>query len=470
MSLNSMTRPSLPMAVAAAIVLAAALVASPLTVLTAVAAPFALAWCGRGLPESERRFLIALLAAAFLLRVALVAAQMLQGLPLLNDMSIGALAGDESYYLSRAMRVRDLMLGYAVTKYDYFVANDAYGQTSYLGLLTWLQVIFGPTPYSLKVLNGLIYVCGAALLFRMARTSFGTLPAFAGLTILLFLPSLLFSSVSLLKESAYFFVGSVFVTCSWQLVRVVRDRTWNRALLLSAAAIVSLFMLDGLRRGGLVLMAGGLLVGLTIWIVAQSRVRLAVTGAAIAAAIMVVALVPSAHDRFLRSVESAAKMHAGHVFTVGHVYKLMDEGFYVTPQAPAAWDLRLSDAQALRFLARAAASFAVTPWPWQMRSTGELALLPEHVLWYLILLLLPFGIAAGWRVDPLATSLFLGFAIPTAAVVALTNGNIGTLFRLRGLVTPYLLWVSAVGLCAIGERLTAPRIARPVTFAERSAL
>jgi hypothetical protein len=112
----------------------------------------------------------------------------------------------------------------------------------------------------------------------------------------------------------------------------------------------------------------------------------------------------------------------------------------------------------------------VTPWPWQMRSTGELALLPEHVLWYLIVLLLPFGIAAGWRIDPLATSLFLGFAIPTAAVVALTNGNIGTLFRLRGLVTPYLLWVSAVGLCAIGERLTAPRIARPVTFAERPAL
>ena len=34
-------------------------------------------------------------------------------------MSIGALAGDESYYLSRALRVRDLLLGYAATKYDY---------------------------------------------------------------------------------------------------------------------------------------------------------------------------------------------------------------------------------------------------------------------------------------------------------------------------------------------------------------
>jgi hypothetical protein len=470
MSLNSMTRPSLPMAIAAAIILAAALVASPLTVLTAVAAPFVLAWCGRGLAEPERRFLIGLLAVAFLLRVALVAAQLLKGLPLLNDMSVGALAGDESYYLSRALRVRDLMLGYAVTKYDYFVANDAYGQTSYLGLLTWLQIVFGPTPYSLKVLNGLISVCGAALLFRVARASFGTLPAFAGLSVLLFLPSLLFSSVSLLKESAYFFVCSVFIACSWQLLRDARDRRWNRAPLLIAAAIVSLFVLDGMRRGGLVLMGGGLLIGLGIWIVAQSRVRLVVMGAAIAAAIAIVAVLPPAHDRFLRSVESAAKMHAGHVFTVGHVYKLMDEGFYRTPEAPAAWDLRLSDAQALRFLARAAVSFVVTPWPWQMRSTGEFALLPEHVLWYLIVLLLPFGIAAGWRVDPLATALFLGFAIPTAAVVALTNGNIGTLFRLRGLVTPYLLWISAVGLCAIGERLTAPRAARPVALVERPAL
>ena len=48
----------------------------------------------------------------------------------------------------------------------------------------------------------------------------------------------------------------------------------------------------------------------------------------------------------------------------------------------------------------------------------------------------------------------------TAAVLALTTGNVGTLLRLRGLVTPYLIWLSALGLCALLEswlRSRAPR-------------
>jgi hypothetical protein len=70
------------------------------------------------------------------------------------------------------------------------------------------------------------------------------------------------------------------------------------------------------------------------------------------------------------------------------------------------------------------------------------------MLWYVMLVLLPIGAVAGWRRDPLVTCLLVGFTLPTAAVLALTNGNVGTLLRLRGLVTPYLVWVSAVGLCA----------------------
>src|SRR5262249_4047611 len=43
----------------------------------------------------------------------------------------------------------------------------------------------------------------------------------------------------------------------------------------------------------------------------------------------------------------------------------------------------------------------------------------------------------------------VGYALPTTAALALTNGNVGTLLRLRGLVIPYLLWISAVGFAAM---------------------
>jgi hypothetical protein len=467
MSSNSMTRYPVAPVLAMSLALAIALIASPLMAAIALVTPFCLARCARGLPDDERRFLIGVLAVALFLRCLLIAAQLLKGLPLLNDMSIGALAGDESYYLSRALRVRDLLLGHAATKYDYFVATDSYGQTSYLSLLTWLQVIAGPTPYSMKVANALIYVCGCGLLFRMARTAFGVLPAFGGVGLILFLPSLMFSSVSLLKESAYFFVAAAFVSSSWHAVMRVREDRWSAAVPAMAVAAISLTALDGLRRGGLVLMAGGVVAGLAIGWIGQSRRRVAGAGVAFVLALVMIAAMPNLHTRFVTGVESAAKIHAGNVFTVGHVYKLLDEGFYVMPAAPLAWDLQLSDAQALRFLVRAASSFVVTPWPWEMRSTSELAFLPEHVIWYLLLVAFPFGIVAGWRIDPLATALLLGFTLSAAVVVALTNGNVGTLLRMRGLVTPYLVWISAIGVCTVGERLAA---ARTLSLTERPAL
>src|ERR1043165_4759905 len=122
-------------------------------------------------------------------------------------------------------------------------------------------------------------------------------------------------------------------------------------------------------------------------------------------------------------------MHAGHVFTSGHAYKLLDEGFYMHPGTPAAWPLELTELRAGRFLVRAAISFIVTPLPWEMQSLSELVFFPEHLLWILIVVFLPIGAVAGWRRDPTVTACFIGFALPTAAVLAVTTGNVGTLLR-----------------------------------------
>jgi hypothetical protein len=51
--------------------------------------------------------------------------------------------------------------------------------------------------------------------------------------------------------------------------------------------------------------------------------------------------------------------------------------------------------------------------------------------------------------------MLVGYVVPTAAALALTNGNVGTLLRLRGTVTPYLIWPAVVGFCATLQRLTA---------------
>ena len=124
--------------------------------------------------------------------------------------------------------------------------------------------------------------------------------------------------------------------------------------------------------------------------------------------------------------------------------------------------------QSMRFVARAGASFLLTPLPWQVQSRGELALLPEHVLWYVMLVLAPIGLVAGWKRDRLLVCVLAAYAIPTAVTLALTNGNVGTLLRLRALVTPQLVWIGALGFVAVANALLERSSAAPaeVTAAE----
>ena len=451
------------------LLLAAFYAASPLTMCVLVAAPV-VGWLGaRHLPAHERRLLLALLGAAFAARLAAIGAQFLVGIPHHNDLAVGALAGDESYYLSRALRSRDLMLGFTDSKYDYFIANDDYGRTSYLGFLTVMQVAFGPTPYGMKALNALLFLAGSVLLFRVARPAFGFLPAFLGLTVLLFLPSLFVSSVSLLKESMYFLVTSVLAISSVGAVRSAAARRWRDVAVALAVAAASLWLMNDLRRGALVIGIAGLGLGTAIHFTARSSWRVAAAAGLVLVAGAFFLSQPRWQARALDSVTTVAKMHAGHVFTVGHAYKLLDGDFYKNPGSPDSWDLALTGPQAGRFLARAAVSIVVTPWPWEMRSTSELAFMPEHVMWYLVVLLTPVGVVAGWKRDSFVTALLIGFAVTAAAVLAVSTGNVGTLLRLRGLVTPYLVWLAALGLCAIGNGLVASLApARPLM--KRAAL
>lgn len=437
-----------PISVASGVLLGVALTASPLSLVALAGAVAVIIFAGRGLPAEERRLLTMVLGTAMAARLLIVLALVLVGLPHLNDLAVGSLSGDDAYYLGRAIRSRDILFNFAGGKYDYFIVLDDYGQTSYVNLLSAIQIVFGPTPFSMRLVNAVLFVAGAVVLFRAARPAFGPTASFSALVVLLFLPSLLWSSISLLKESLYFFSCALLLYCAIRMAHVPR---LPKLITFIGLGLFSAWLLADLRRDALTLLGSGLVTALMIRVVAASRARLiTVTALGIFAATMALTQ-PSIRTRAAAGVESLARIHGGHVFTVGHPYKLLEDGFYKNPAAPGGWPLDLTPPQAGRFVIRAAGSFLVTPWPWQMTSLGELALLPEQLVWYLLLIGLPAGLVAGWRRDATTTALFIGYALPTAVALAMTNGNVGTLMRLRGLVTPYLLWIGVLGLIAMAD-------------------
>ena len=233
-------------------------------------------------------------------------------------------------------------------------------------------------------------------------------------------------------------------------ISAVRSHWKSRALPIIAVAVAAL-LIRGLRPGALPLAIAGLGTGLAFYVVTSTRRTFAAATIAAVIAVALVIALPAVNAQVVRTLEGTAKTHTGHVFTVGHDYKLLDAGFYVNPQTPAASTLTLTGQQAARYVVRAIGSFIAVPLPWQLQSVRELAYLPEQIAWYILALLLPIGLVAGWRRDRLVTCMLAGYVAPTAIALALTNGNVGTLLRLRGLVVPFLAWISTVGFCAAIE-------------------
>lgn len=417
---------------------------SPLTVIALIAAPLLIRVAGRGLPSAERRMVFALLATALALRAAVIAAVFL-----LNDhdsQAAAILTGDEAYTIARTLRIRNILLGVPALKHDYALAFEDYGRTSYLWIVTAAQLLFGPSPYGLRLMNALLFLAGAILLYRLARRSFGPLPAGIGLALLLFLPTWLLWSISLLKESLYFFLAALVLTAS---IAVVRGPGWLRRVVYGLVAAAALFALRDLRDGAIELIVAALIFGLALFAITGTRRRV------VLGTVVVVALAgwwlsrPASQAQLVAALESAAQEHIGHVFTRGHPYKLLDDGFYVTVERKPS----LTPPEAARFVVRAFVSVLVVPLPGQIATSSEWAQLPEHLVWLVLIVLTPVGLVAGGVRDRLVSCLLIGYVVPTLAIVALTNGNIGTLVRFRGLATPYLVWLGALGFCVIIGRL-----------------
>ena len=181
----------------------------------------------------------------------------------------------------------------------------------------------------------------------------------------LFWPSLFVWSISLLKESLYFFLGATVLTAA---VAVVRRPSWrSRALALVIVAAAAVLERD-LRPGALMLMGSGLLVGAGLTVVSASRRVFVIAALCGTVAVGLSLSRLPVEERLVAGLEAAAKTHSGHVFTVGHPYQLLDAGFYVNPQTPISSTLTLTREEAARFVIRAAASFLAVPAPWQLQS------------------------------------------------------------------------------------------------------
>lgn len=450
-----------PWTAAAGAGLGIAYAASPLSVWFVVVAIGLFAWAGRGLSPRERRWVWGLMTVAVALRLLAVI-----GLALTSDpyhITSFFWDGDGVYVKQRALWIRNVWLGVPVTA-DYFGrAFATYGWTSYLYVIAYIQYWLGPAPYAIHLLNITLFLASTIALFRVVRSAYGRPAALLGLAILLLLPTPFLWSVTVLKESLYVLLLVLILIST---LTILRGRFLARVLALAVLA-GSIAAIDGVRFGALTIAASGLGVGLALAVISRRLWLVATVLVLLPFAAGYAWNTPDTQAQVMEGIRAAARQHIGHVRTNGHSYRLLDQNIYsgtnwysgfIGPQID-----KMTPGEAGRFVLRAFVSFFAVPLPWQMQSKSEMVYFPQQVVWYVLVVLAPVGLVAGFRRDALFTSLLVGHAIAGTVAVALTSGNIGTMVRHRDTVVPFILWLSALGAVAVLSSVVSRCSPRDVT-------
>ena len=450
-----MTLKAILLVTLAGMVLGGAYALSPMTVWFAAACVGLLAWAGQGLPERERRWVHRVLTVAILLRVLVVVGLFLTHDPDRQYFFSFFFDGDGKAFKLRSMWISSFWSGGRVHWFELQGAYDrGYGWSSYTQVLAYVQYLIGPAPYGIHLMNIALFSAGGIIIYRYVRLAFGGLAALVGLALLLFMPSLFLWSLAALKESLQFFLMATTLIAA---LHALGPQVWWKRLLAAAVFVLAIAALSTVRRGGLELAALSLVLGAVGAFVVRRRYLLVASVVLVLVGGYVGLRLEAVQTRVFAQLQRAVTLHIGNVRTEGHAYKTLDQRRYTEAYSESvSWNL--TEPEAVRFVLRSLLSFVFVPLPWALQSTSALAFLPAQIAWYATFVVALAGFLPGLRRHALLTLTIAAYGLVGASIVGLNNGNVGTLVRLRDVVTPFLVWLTGMGAAFIFVRVAAGRV------------
>jgi 4-amino-4-deoxy-L-arabinose transferase-like glycosyltransferase len=393
----------------------------------------------------------------------------------------GFLTGDDASYFRLASQSARYLQGAPLDpRYSPPLwGGDAYLFGGFVYLETALFVIFGPDVRIPILLNAALAIVAALLIFDATKRLFGPTAGFVAAAIVAFFPSLILWSALNLKDSLTTTgaVLAVWAAIQFQFrprpVYFVLQFATGQALItlrsyvaatISIVALLSvpLAALSLPRRAGATALAGIL----TAVIIVQSL-------NAIGSGIGEQLLLAFEHERAAMAIGA----RTGFVPTPSPVLTVAPSVLTAAPSTPLVStsppasttqhpdEVAPVPGRTLSYLPTGLAYALLAPFPLSARRLQEIVAAPEMVVWYLWVVA---GAATIWR-ERRRWTYFAPLVLTIGGlmlVLALAEGNVGTLFRHRAMVIPFaasLASPSLVALWAARGRHVVPgtRSARP---------
>lgn len=414
---------------------AAALAGEPQAIV--VAAPLLLIGLGLvwlGFRGGERRTLLTLFLTAFAARIVVaVAAHYV----LLAFGKGGFLLLDDRAYDKLGWTLARVWLGVFPGIRD----TDQYLMVNYTYLVAGIYYFLGHHLLAAKMMNVLFGSLLAVVLYALGRELLGARPALLAAGLTAFFPSLIVWSAINLKDILVVLLTAGAV---YGLIRYARRHEWWALVL----ALVALLAIENLRQ---------FVFFILVWLLPP-------------------AFLLADRSRWPRKLLLAAPLViAVLLFSNATNNEKLGTNF-LTPKAltEAEWKRWLEEREAstgiseesvkpprdvntiversITYLPKGVYYVIFGPTPWEARSPFAQAVIPEMLVWYVLLAAALLGLGLVCRQSWRDLALPLVFSGGWLLALALTEGNTGNIFRHRGMILPFTFLLSAVGLLWVWDR------------------
>lgn len=361
--------------------------------------------------------------------------------------------GDSDFYSNRAYALSEYVRGKRETVLFLSLKNPK--PNGYLYAMGLFYHFFGFSPIPVKFLNCLIGALLAPLIFFIGRSCFNRAVGRWSAVLACFLPSLVLWSATNLKDPSFIALTALLFLL---ILRIQRADT-PRAFLTCAALFLPVALLHMTLRSDTGF--SWALIGCAFLSYGFARAGWkARLGALGALALLTVLFWPALFDK----LTFAFYRHSGNVDAVStpytQTYRYLPESFYTGDLFQEAAKMKTNLPLLLTAIGKALSHYLLEPIPARTGDLPSLLIYPQMVLWYSLLPFMAVGAAWGMIRNLQGTAFLVATLLVWSLIGALAGGNIGLLFRIRDMTTPFFLILGCAGLWAwLGNRPQANRCA-----------
>lgn len=382
-------------------------------------------------PQEERNFIIIVFTIGLLTRMIF---SFLYYYLYLARGNYNFIAPDSDIYLQNALNIFNILTKEGLSNQKLPPINEYQ-----IGLHTYLMAlmykIFGYTPLGIPFINSILSASSAILVYDISKNIFDTKAARLAMVLVMFFPSLFIFSTMNLKDPL---INFILILIIWNMTRFLMY-SYNRYLI---TVFILAFFVSFFRRGlsgALILIFSVYLGGIFVSKLTSFRKIL------IYLLVLFIFIMPAVQKSFKSRVNALSSIHFGYSSERGAItnYKFFPERFYQRNERAITG---IQPIEVLVSLFKALGFILLSPFLWDVKSKNILLSFPQVTIWYILLFFSFIGIIKAIRYNFFKAFGLLLFLWVITLLLALSSGNIGTVFRHRDMVTPIYLIFSAVGL------------------------